>query len=304
MCACYNPLMEETRGSEPRRRRRKARKPEGLDKLLSFPGITEAVARVKRHARFLAVEETMDAVAKGELGDELRELADQGPLEAIDRVLEHEVAQSFMEEAEDAILDVLALEAGPKIAELWQLSESAGERLSEFMYWGKILGTYMMEPHWLPFLLVVNTRKPEAMATLHTKYDELRRRKAIAAPTEGMKEGHIYLDVTHLPYKALSRAYQAVLCCRETLGIQTQDLREGAPPSVDGEKALKCTQLQRDKGSKEAARELGFRIYTSDNRSGSYPQFRKYSRIGCLIERRLSTLDAFLFSLEDNLRGT
>ena len=288
----------------PGSRRRSPGKPSGLDKLLSFPGVTEAIALVRAHARGLAVEETMDAAAKGELGDELRELADQDPLEAVDRVLEHEVAQSFMEEAEDAILGVLAPEAGPKVAELWELSESAGERLSEFMCLGELLGTYMVEPHWLPFLLVVNTKKPEAVATLHTKYDELRRRKAIAAPPEGMKEGHIYLDVTHLPYRALSRAYEAVLCCRETLGIQTQDLREGAPPSMDGEKALKCAQLQRSKGSKEAARELGFRIYTGDNTSGSYPLFRKYLHVGRSIERRLNVLDAFLFSLEDNLRKT
>jgi len=276
----------------------------GLDKLLLFPGITEAIALVKGHSGGLAVEETMDAAAKGELGDELRELADQDPLEAIDRVFEYEVAQSFMEETEDAILDALALEAGPKIAELWELSEPAGDRLAEFIYWGEILGSYIAEPHWLPFVLVVNTRKPEAVASLHAKYTELRQRKAVAAPLEGMKEGHIYLDVTYLPYKALSRAYEAVLCCRETLGIQTQDLREGAPPSVDGEKALKCAQLQRSKGSKEAARELGFRIYTGDNRSGSYPLFRKYLGVGRSIERRLNTLDEFLFSLEDNLRNT
>jgi len=288
----------------PRSRRRSPGNPSGLDKLLSFPGITEAIALVRAHARGLAAEETIDAAAKGELGDELRELANQDPPEAIDRTLEHEAAQSFMEETEDAILDALSLEAGPKIAELWQLSEPAGDRLSELAYWGELLGAYVSEPHWHPFVLVINTRKPEAVAALHARHDELWRRHAIAAPPESMQEEHVYLDVTYLPYRALSQAYEAVLCCRETLGIQAQDLREGAPPSVDGKKALKCAQLQRSKGSKEAARELGFRIYTRDNRSGSYPQFRKYSRIGCLIERRLSTLDAFLFSLEDKLRGT
>ena len=285
-------------------RRQRLRGVSGLDKLLSFPGITEAITLVKGHARGLAVEETMDAVAKGELGDKLRELAEQDPLEHIDRVLEHEVAQSFMEETEDAILDALSLEAGPKIAELWQLSEPAGERLSELVYWGELLGACISEPHWYPFVLVVNTRKPEAVATLQAKHAEFRRRHAVAAPPEGMKEGHIYLDVTYLPHKALSQAYGAVLYCREELGIQTQDLREGAPASVDGEKALRCAEMERNKGSKEAARGLGFRIYTNDNRSGSYPLFRKYSKIGCLIERRLNALDAFLLSLEDNLRNT
>lgn len=304
MCACYNTSMRETRRNEPGSRRRNACKPDGPGKLLSFPGITEAIALVKGHAHGLAVEETMDAAARGELGDELRELADPDQEDAIDRVFEEETALWFAEETQDAILDVLSLEAGPKIAELWELSEPAGERLSEFIYWGTLLGTYANEPYWLPSVLVVNTREPKAVATLHTKYDELRRRKAIAAPPEGMKEGHIYLDVTHLPYTALSRAYEAVLWCRETLGIQAQDLREGAPPSIDGEKALKCAQLQRRKGSKEAARELGFPIYTNDNPSGSYPLFRKYSKIGRLMERRLNALDTFLYSLEDTLRST
>ena len=288
--------------NRPGGRRRNASKPNGVDKLSSFPGITEAIALVKGHAHYLAVEETMDAAAEGELGNELRELAGHDSLEAIDGVLEDEVALSFMEETEDAILDDLALEAGPKIAELWELSEPAGERLSEFIYWGETLGTYIADPYWLPSVLVVNTRKPEAVATLHAKYTEFLRRNVVVVPPEDMKDGHVYLDVTYLPYKALSLAYGAVLCCREKLGIQKQDLREGAPPSVDGETALRCTELQRSKGGKEAARELGFRIYTSDNRSGSYPLFRKYSKMGSLIERRLDMLDAFLFSLEDNLK--
>lgn len=285
-------------------RRRNTSKPDGVDKLLSFPGITQAIALVKGHAHFLAVEETMDAAAGGELGDELRKLADYNSLEAIDRVSEDEVALSFMADTEDAILEDLALEAGPKIAELWELSEPAGERLSEFMYWGGTLGTHATQPYWLPSVLVVNTRKREAVATLQATYTEFLRRNAVVVPPEGMKDSHIYLDVTYLPYKALSFAYRALLYCREKLGIQKQDLREGALPSVDGETALKCLELQRSKGAKEAARELGFRIYTSDNPSGSYPLFRKYSKKGRLIEHRLVMLDEFLFSLEDNLRKT
>ena len=290
--------------NRPGGRRRNASKPNGVDKLSSFPGITEAIALVKGHAHYLAVEETMDAAAGGELGNELRELAGHDSLEAIHGVSEDEVALSFMEETEDAILDVLALEAGPKIAELWELSEPAGERLSELIYWRETLGTYIAEPYWLPSVLVVNTRKPEAVATLHAEYTEFLRRNVVVVPPEDMKDGHVYLDVTYLPYKALSLAYGAVLYCREKLGIQKLDLREGAPPSVDGETALRCVELQRSKGGKEAARELGFRIYTSDNRSGSYPLFRKYSKMGSLIERRLEMLDVFLFSLEDSLRNT
>ena len=285
-------------------RRRNTGKPKGVDKLLSFPGITQAISLVKGHAHFLAVEETMDATARGELGDELRKLADYNSLDAIDRVSEDEVALSFMAETEDEILEDLALEAGPKIAELWELSEPAGERLSEFMYWGGILGTHATEPYWLPYVLVVNARKPEAVDTLQATHTEFLRRHAAVVSPEGMKDGHVYLDVTYLPYRALPFAYGALLYCREKLGIQKQDLREGALPSTDGEMALKCVELERSKGAKEAARELGFRIYTSDNPSGSYPLFRKYLKTGRLIERRLAILDEFLYSLEDNLRKT
>jgi hypothetical protein len=290
--------------NSPRARRRKTGKRSGVDKLLSFPGITQAIALVKGHAYSLAVEETVDAAARGGLGDKLRRLAAGKSLNAIDRILKDEVAQSFMEETADAILEELALEAGPKIAELWELSEPAGERLSEFMYWGITLGTHATEPYWLPYVLVVNATTPEAVAALQAAYTEFLRRHAVLVSPEGMKDGHIYLDVTYLPYRALPFAYRALLHCREKLGIEKEDLREGALPSTDGEMALKCVELERTKGAKEAARELGFRIYTSDNPSGSYPLFRKYCKTGHLMERRLAILDEFLYSLEDNLRKT
>jgi hypothetical protein len=283
-------------------RRRKTGKPNGVDKLLSFPGITQAITLVKGHAHYLAVEETVDAAARGELGDELRKLVDCNRLDAIDRVSEDELALSFMADTEDEILEDLAFDAGPKIAELWELSEPAGERLSEFIYWGSTLGTHAAEPYWLPYVLVVNTTTPEAVAALQAAYTEFLRRYAVLVSPEGMKDGHIYLDVTYLPYRALPFAYRALLHCREKLGIEKEDLREGALPSTDGEMALKCVELERTKGAKEAARELGFRIYTSDNPSGSYPLFRKYCKTGHLMERRLTILDEFLYGLEDNLR--
>jgi hypothetical protein len=285
-------------------RRRKTGKPNELDKLLSFPGITQAISLVKSHAYYLAVEETMDAAARGELGAKLRKLATCKSVDFVGRVSEDEIAQSFIEETADAILENLALEAGPKIAELWELSEPAGERLSEFAYWGGIVDAHGTEPYWLPYVLVVKTRRREAVNTLRTTYAEFLRRHAVVTSPGGMKDGHVYLDVTYLPYKALRFAYPALLYCREKLGLQKQDLREGALPSADGELALKCVETLRNKGAKEAARELGFRIYTSDNPSGSYPLFRKYLRIGHTMERRLARFDEFLYDLEDNLRKT
>jgi hypothetical protein len=281
---------------------RKTVKPGAVDKLLSFPGIAQAIALVKGHAYSLAVEEALDAAARGELGNKLRKLAATESLDAIDRILRDEAAQSFIDETADANLEELAADAGPKIAGLWELSEPAGERLADFMYWGSIVDNYGKEPYWLPYVLVVRTGKREVADALRATYAEFLRRHAVVMSPEGMKEDHVYLDVTYLPYRALSSAYAALLLCREKLGLQKQDLREGALPSVDGEMALKCAELERVKGAKKAARELGFRIYTSDNRSGSYPLFRKYCKTGRLMERRLAALDEFLYSLEDNLR--
>jgi len=296
--------MQETGMNRPGGRRRNASNPRGPDKLLSFPGITEAIELVQDRAYFRALEKTMDAATKGELGDEVHQLLNAGSDQALDQLLEDDSVLCFMGDTEDEILEDLALEAGPKIAELWELSEPAGERLSDFIYWGEDPSLYAAQPYWLPFVLVVNTRRPEALATLRTECTNVLQRKAVVVPPEGMRDGHIYLDVTYLPQKALSPAYASVAYCRDKLGIRRQDLREGAPPSVDGQMALRSAALQRIKGSKQAARELGFRIYTRDNRSGSYPLFRKYSKMGNLIERKLDMLDAFIRSLEDNPKKT
>ena len=283
-------------------RRRSIGKGSGIDKLLSFPGIKEAITLVKEHALFLATDEALDAAIKGELGDDLRQLLNEESYEALDKFFQNELVESFTADTEDEILEGLAIKAGPKIAELWELSEPAGERLSEFMYWGENPSIYIAQPYWLPFVLVVNAKNPEALCTLRKKYTEFLRKNAMVVAPEGMKDGHIYLDVTYLPYQALMLAYKAVLFCRKQLEIQRRDLREGALPSADAEKALKCVELQRSKGSKEAAKKLGFRIYASDNPSGSYPSFRKYLKLGRLIERKLDMLDVFLSNLEDNLK--
>jgi hypothetical protein len=37
----------------------------------------------------------------------------------------------------DELLESIAVEAGPKIAELWNLSERAGDRIAEIIYWGE-----------------------------------------------------------------------------------------------------------------------------------------------------------------------
>jgi len=138
--------------------RRSIGKGSGMDKLLSFPGIKEAIALVKEHAFFLAMDETLGAAIKGELGDDLRQLLNEESYGALDKFFQNEFVESFMADTEDEILEGLAIEAGPKIAELWELSELAGERLSEFIYWGENPSLYIAQPYWLPFVLVVNAK--------------------------------------------------------------------------------------------------------------------------------------------------
>lgn len=303
--AWYN--LWEARDSAMKRRagnRRSAGEWSATDKLLSLPGIKEAMELVKEHASFFAMDETLDAAARGELGGDLRELLNDNWDEVLDKFFENESVHCEIAEREDELLEELAVKAGPKIAELWELSEPAGEELAAIIYWGRHPKLHGEQPYWLPFVLVVSGRPPDAATALHSKCTEFLLGKAVVMHPEAIRDGHIYLDVTYLPYRALSLAYGAVLCCRTQLGIEKQDLREGAPRSIDVKKALKAAELKRSKGSKEAAKELGFRIYRSDNRSGSYPLFRKYAELGHVLGQRLDALDTFLFSLEDNLRRT
>lgn len=288
----------------PTNRRQGDGRASGVDKLLSLPGIKEAIELVKEHALCLAMDEALDVASKGELGDDLRELASEDSVEALDRFWQNEVVAFFVADSGDGWSEELAIEAGPKIAELWKLSELAGPRLADLIYWGTNPYLYNERPHWLPVVLVVKAKEAEQVHALLSRRTGFGQKNAVIVPPEGMKDGHIYLDVTYLPYQALLLAYRAVLYSRKQLQIQTEDLREGAPSSIDGGRALRAVALQRSKGSKETARELGFRIYSSDNPGGSYPLFRKYAKVGHVLEQRLGALDTFLSSLEADFRKT
>lgn len=259
----------------------------GVQKLLVLPGIKEAIALVREHAYVLAEDQTIAAAAKGEFGDKLRQLLDKDPLRAIDRLLEHDVSGSYLAAAEDEVLEDLAAEAGPKIAELWGLSESAGEELAFFMGFDVFIRR--------TFALVVNSQKPEVIQKLREGSPRFSGTHATVGLPGSMIDGHIYLDVTDVSYRSLTSAYKAVLLCRQLLGLQKQDLREGARPAIDAQRALQCAHLLKMGASpKEAARQLGFRVYTGSNPSGCYPLFRKYAEHGHEIEQKLDLLEAFL----------
>jgi hypothetical protein len=188
----------------------------------------------------------------------------------------------------------LAREAGPKIAMLWGLSEFAGERLAELIYAPALRATN----YFVPIKLIVNTESPEKEKLLRNKCLELLEYGAIVGPVGATEKDHVYLDVTHFSYEGFRYAYKAVVALRNHLGIENRDIREGATESIDTSKALACALLALEgKHNKEIARELGFRIYTSDNPSGSYPLLRKYRKRGWELLQKLTALDRFLESI-------
>lgn len=276
----------------------------GMDKVLSLPGIREALALVDKHALLRATHHTFDCAAKGELGRQPQRLATDQSLGARERLLRNPSVVDSVAEVADQMLEVLAFGAGQKIAELWELSEPVGLRLAFVICMGEGFFQGDRLANWPPFLLVVDTKEPEAIRALCESRKGFSERNAVVTRSEDIREGHIYLDVTYLSYKDLRASYGAVRFCRDKLQIRSQDLREGAPPSADTERALKCVDLQRREGSKQAAKELGFPIYVNDNPGGSYPSFRRYVKLGREIGQRLEELDSFLAHLEDTLSDT
>jgi hypothetical protein len=254
-------------------------------KLLAIPGIIEAISTVKRHAYYCAFNETwIEKLGKRKYNSvKLRDLINKTEVDG---------------DIKEEWLEYLALEAGPKIAEIWNLSEGAGDRLAGEIYWGD---TYWQSetPSFQPFTLVVEVKDQDKGSALTNTFQECEQElvnlNTWVTSSENIKPNHIYLDMTYLPHSALQNAYKSVVLCRKCLGISPSDLREGAPEAIDTKKALESAELKsQGKNSKEIARELGFRIYTTDNPSGNYPLFRKYLKRGKEILQRLDDLEGFL----------
>jgi len=250
-----------------------------IDRLLAIPGVKEAIKTVRRYA-FKGARE--DAWVRHYLGRLPKENAAEFNLD--DTMVDYDLS--------DQLLESLGREAGPKIAELWNLSERAGRKLAEIIYWGEgvLQKINPDDKHFylLPFDFVINMKNPEIV-------NDLNCRGANVISRKGMLSNHIYLDVTYLPYDLLHIAYRSIISLRKSLGVRKEDLREGAPETFDSAKALKCTELaDSGKSNKAIAQELNFPIYTSDNPSGTYPLFRKYLKKGREIREKLTALENFL----------
>jgi hypothetical protein len=250
-----------------------------IDKLLAIPGIEEAITIVRRYALKGAREDAW-------VRHFLRRLPDEDAAKFVvdDSMVDYDLS--------DGLLESLAREAGPKIAELWNLSERAGDKLAEIIYWGEdsfqIVTPLGKRSYLFPFDLVIDVKDPK-------KVSDLTCRGAMVTTRKGMLPNHIYLDVTYLPYDILHLAYRSIISLRKSLGLQKEDLREGAPETLDTTKALKCAELaDSGKSNKTSARELNFSIYSRDNTSGNYPLFRKYLKKGREIREKLIALENFL----------
>jgi hypothetical protein len=265
-----------------------------LKKVLPIPGISHATKLVEYYAYIFAFDEIVNLAERGEFGDDFRELVVSQSNDHLDRILKDSAVSASLSDSKDEWLSELSLEAGPKIAELWNLTEAAGDALAWWIYWHHESGSTR------PIYLMLSDSVTEELVQLETKLLE---RNVYLNLADAIKANHIYLDVTELTYSELRAAYQAITFCRKQLGMDRQDLREGAPSTMNTEKAIQAAHLVAEGvPRKKAARECGFKIYTKDNPSGSYPLFRKYERLGADIERKLSMLDEFLCEAGQRLK--
>jgi len=262
------------------------------EKLLTLPGINEAIEIVEQFAWVRSVDDAINIGGEGGLGEKARQLINQSETEALGDFLELEVVGEYIDDVFDGWLEIMAVEAGLKIAELWDLSEAAGRYLSKLIYFGKNTSS-PAEVNFLPILLV--SMDEQKSNTLKEHNQELEAKGVFIASTEQIMKGHIYLDVTELPYQSLRSAYAAIGLCRKYMGIIKKDIQAGAPSKIDSEKAMEAVYLKNeDESSKSIAKKLGFKIYSKDNPSGSYPLFYKYYKLGVELQDKLAKLEKFL----------
>jgi hypothetical protein len=267
------------------------------DKLRLLPGISEAIDLVREHAFTRAIFEAIEVGTNGKLGNKARNVINKDTITATDDFLGLEVVESYINDTFDEWLELFAYKASSKIAELWSLSEAAGLYLPQLIYWSE----YDLSLSEIDFPLLVflmNAEGDKDIKTLKEHNQEFRKKGFVVISAEQIQKGHIYLDVTELTYPSLRSAYKTITLCRKYLGIKKKDLQAGAPSKIDTQKALNAVYLKHSlKSSKDIAKQLGFKIYSSDNPSGSYPLLYKYLKIGSKVEDRLVKLDKFLSSI-------
>lgn len=276
------------------------RKPGGksrLNKILSQPGVQGAIDLTQDYAFERAVFEAIEQGARGEFGDKLKALIESEEKDSIDRFLEYKMAALAISENYVDFLLAFAVEAGPKIADLWGLSESAGKLISLIIYAGTDWET-KPEHFYAPLVMLVSTKDVESNEDFTRRYREVEKQGFIVGASDRIPKGRIFLDVTEITNQRLRSIYKAIKLCRQIHNIKHEDLRTGAPKSLDINKALEADFLKRmGKSHKRIARQLGFKTYRNAYLKVTAPHLYRYLKLGKEIDERLGTLENYLKSL-------
>ena len=153
-----------------------------------------------------------------------------------------------------------------KIAELWELSESAEKVLAkewvENRVIGQIYGLTLSEEERERLELFRSSRKAERdnkdnfnvevmvaeeegkIPELQQIREKLKEKGAGLLPLTMAKNRHIYLDVTEIEYKTFCSAYSAIRLLRDRLGIENRAIKRGAPESIDEFRAVLAVKLE------------------------------------------------------------
>lgn len=246
-------------------------------KLLAIAGIREAIRLVREHAWTRSCEDVISMPSAGEDGEyreKLMHYIDTG--DDPDGFARAFFADSIAEWEED-----LAPYAAEKIAGLWGLSASQTLRLSNLM------AMHFVSPEALQLIWTGRTT-PHAFSNT-----------AVASLAPKTKANRLYLDVTELTNDEIRTACHTIARFRRELGISAPGTKPGRPRGVDTQRALQVASLARaGVPLKKIAVDHGFKVYTTDNPSGSYPLARKYLNLGKKLSELLDLLDDYLTYLE------
>ena len=267
-----------------------------LNKILSIPGIEDAIATVQDYALEKAVFRTIDEGARGEFGDELKAMLESDNKDSTTLFLEQEEIENAIWDSHEEILLGIAALAGSKIAELWGLSESAGKLISLVVFEDEIEWGKRIEDLHTRHIILVSTEDVGDYREFPERSKEIIKQGFIVRASDRIPKGRIFLDVTQATNDRLHSAYKAIEMCRRILKIKHDDLRAGAPKSFDTDKAFEVDQLVKTgKSNVSIAKQLGFRIYKDYyNKDTPSRSFFKYKKLGKEIAKKLESLECYL----------
>ena len=208
----------------------------------------------------------------------------------------------------------LKLKITRKVAELWELSPMMEQYLIQRWVEGKAKLKVELEDedNYFRWAGVFSDRQKttghdlelemlftgKEVSELHDINSKLETLEARVITENQIRKERLYLDVTGLSYKDLRNAYKAVVECQKMIGIESKDVRRGAPQSMDFTRALIVARLEeRGLSRREIAEIMEFKIYTQDIRSGTYPLLQKYLKVGREILARINKLEEYINEL-------